>query len=130
MSEKSFKIIGRVTTKEDNEAIPGLKIMAWDKDEGNMDEYIGDTKTDELGEFKIEFTEEDFSHWGKEEKPDIYFIVENQNGIVIGTTEDAVRWDAENDEVFYIRIPKDMLNKKGSDSPADRAEQIRKILEG
>lgn len=126
----SYKIVGRVTTKEGNVAIPGLKIQVWDKDLGNIDEYLGDTITDDLGEFTIEFTEADFTHWGKEEKPDVYFIVTNKKGAVIHSTEETVKWESRKDEIFYIRIPKDVLDKEPDIDPKDRAEQIKKILEG
>ncbi len=126
----SYKIIGRVTTKKENDAIPGLNIQVWDKDIGNMDEYIGDTITDKLGEFSIEFTEEDFSHWGKEEAPDIYFIVTNKAGAVIYSTEETVAWDVKKEEFVYLRIPKEDLDKKPDIDPKDRAEQIRRSLEG
>ena len=126
----SWKIIGRITTKEDNKAIPGLIVQAWDKDLENVDEYLGDARTDELGEFRIEFSQEDFSHWGTEEAPDLYLVVKNENDAIIHSTEERVKWDIKEEEYVYVRIPKDLLTKKPETDPANRAEQIRRILEG
>ena len=126
----TWKIIGRITTKEDNKAIPGLVVQAWDKDLENVDEYLGDAKTNELGEFTIEFKQEDFSHWGTEEAPDLYLVVKNDNDAIIGTTEESVQWDIKEEEYVFLRVPKDDLKKKPKSDPSNRAEQIRRIIEG
>ncbi|MFX1293387.1 MAG: hypothetical protein ACFFD2_00815 [Promethearchaeota archaeon] len=126
----SYKIVGRATTKEESEAIAGLRIQVWDKDLGNIDEYIGETITDENGNFTIKFTQADFNHWGKDEKPDLYLIVTNKKGAVIYSTEETVRYEAEKEEIFYIQISKDLLNKEPDIDPKDRFAQIVKHFKG
>lgn len=120
----SYKLIGRATTKEDNEAISGLRVQLWDKDIGNVDEFLGETMTDELGEFTIEFKDEDFTHWGVEEKPDLYLIVTNKNGVVVYNSEEKVMWEAKEEEIIYVRVPKDLVNKEQGKTALESWEQI------
>ena len=122
-----WKVLGRATTKEGNIANPGLRVQLWDKDASNVDEFLGEAMTDDLGEFSIEFKEDDFTHWGSEEKPDLYLIVLNNHDFIVYSSEKNVIWEAKEEEYIYVRVPKDLIDHV-EEKKLDRWEQIKKIL--
>ncbi len=67
----------------------------------------GDTVTNELGEFFLEFTEKAFRDVF-ERRPDVYVRVFDPTGTeLLATTERAVRWDASPVEHFEIDVPEE-----------------------
>ncbi|MFX1298317.1 MAG: hypothetical protein ACFFD2_26115 [Promethearchaeota archaeon] len=126
----SYKISGRITDKETGAGIAGLRVQAWDKDMGYLDEYLGEIMTSENGEFVIEYTEDKFDQWGIDEKPDIYLLVSNQKGAIIYNTIETVRYEAGKEEIFNIQISKDLLGKEPDIDPDDIFSDILKRLKG
>ncbi|MFX1295983.1 MAG: hypothetical protein ACFFD2_14180 [Promethearchaeota archaeon] len=124
----SYTIFGKITNKETGNGIAGLRVQAWDKDKGYVDDYLGEIITGENGEFVIEYTEDAFDQFRIDEKPDIYLLVTNLNGAIIYSTEDKVRYEAGKDEIFNIQISKELLNATPDLCPEDFVSDLRKRL--
>ena len=84
-----YVICGRVEVCDNNVPISGVKVKAFDVDL-IQDDYLGEGITDINGQFKIFYTEADFSKtifsWLNVEwpaGPDLYFSVETINGVVL-----------------------------------------------
>jgi hypothetical protein len=69
-----WRITGRVVVQETGRPIAGLIVKAIDLDLIWHD-FLGETRTDENGEFEITYTEKDFSDGGLESAPDIVLHV-------------------------------------------------------
>ena len=123
-----YKIIGKITASETGQGLAGLRVQAWDKDIGYLDELLGEITTDKNGEFLIEYSEEQFDKWGLDEKPDIYLLVTNKKGAVIYNTEEAVKQEADKAEVFNIQISIELLNKEPDVDPDDIFSDLLKRL--
>ncbi len=90
MNEVKYTLCGRVIRKESDEGIRGLRIEAWDN---NMffDVSLAYAHSDDLGNFKIDITEEQYVDRILESKPDLYFKVFLDN-ILLLTTCDQELW--------------------------------------
>jgi hypothetical protein len=69
--------------------VASLRVEAWDKDE-HFDDRLGSSKTDSIGVFDIEFTDEDFNQDTEERDwiPDVFFVVYHGKDLV-GSTLDS-----------------------------------------
>ncbi|MEG4576203.1 neuraminidase-like domain-containing protein [Microcoleus sp. N3A4] len=94
MSQKKFHISGRVINRQFHIGIPSLRIEAWDKDL-IFNDLVGNVVTDEQGNFQIEFTEVHFRECFLDRQPDLFFKIFNQNGELLGSTENSVLWNVE-----------------------------------
>ncbi len=101
ITEKCFKIHGLICD-ETQQGLAGLIVEALDKD-FCYDDRLGSTITDDNGHFEIVYSKADFSKFF-EEKPDIYLRVKEQDGTIIYTTENKVRYEAGKTEAFTIKI--------------------------
>lgn len=86
---KVYVVCGIITNCKNGEAFPGLKVKAYDVDL-LQDDYLGEAYTDAAGQFKIYFTEADFSKtifsWLNVEwpaGPDLFFSVESSSGSIL-----------------------------------------------
>jgi hypothetical protein len=104
MAGKRFRILGRVRGAQSKAPKSGLCVRAFDKDIV-FDDPVGDTVTNERGEFFLEFTEEAFRDvW--EQRPDLYLRIFDAGGTkLLVTTEREVRWHARPIEHFEIEVP-------------------------
>ena len=98
---RTFRIYGKVTELETGKGMSNLIVKAIDTD-ADTHELLGAAATDENGNFEIKYDEEDLH----ESAPDIYLKIKTQDGEVICTTEDTVRYDAGDTEEFNVKIPK------------------------
>lgn len=101
--EKRFRIFGVVRQEGTRESIPGLLVQAIDKDLF-FDDRLGTATTDGDGRFEISYDAEDFRDFF-ESKPDIYLKVTDSDGAELFTTEDRVRYEADDTEEFLIELP-------------------------
>jgi len=106
LSNKRFRVLGRVQGARTREPKPGLLVKAFDRDLV-FDDDLGDSVTNARGEFFLEFTEKAFREVF-ETRPDVYVRVFDPTGTeLLATTERAVRWDASPVEHFEIDIPEE-----------------------
>lgn len=88
----TYRIRGQVLKDRDSipEVVP-LRVEAWDKDE-HFDDRLGSSKTDSLGVFDIEFTDEDFNQDTEERDwvPDVFFRVYRGIDILGSTVENDI----------------------------------------
>jgi hypothetical protein len=94
MSQKIFRISGRVINRESRQGISNLRVEAWDKDL-IFNDFIDTALTDDRGNFQIQFTEERFRECFIDRQPDLFFKIFNENDELLGSTEDSVLWNVE-----------------------------------
>lgn len=70
----------------------GLEVAAYDKDLVTGDDKLGDDNTSATGQFKISFDTSDFTDWGLDRKPDLYFKI-YERGKLIHTTKPIANAD-------------------------------------
>ncbi len=106
----SYRIFGTVAEKETHRGVAGLIVKAFDQD-ADHDDFLGQSNTDGYGKFEIQYEEEAFKDHFAEEKPDIYLIVLNSKGVIIYTTDKAVRFQSGHSEQFDLKVPRNLINK-------------------
>jgi len=92
-------VFGRVFDEQGN-PVPGLRVRVFDRDR-KYDDLLGDTATDEYGDFAAKYHERDFAEVG-EAQPDLYVMVEDAAGILLYSSRDKVRYEAGRAEYFEI----------------------------
>jgi hypothetical protein len=80
--------------------VPGLRVRVFDRDR-KYDDLLGDTTTDEFGDFAVKYHERDFAETG-EALPDLYVMVSDLAGTLLFTSRDNVRFEAGRAEYFEI----------------------------
>lgn len=70
-------VAGRVTDKSSKNGIPNLLVRAYDMDRV-VDDYLGTARSDALGYYRIEYTEEVFKTRG-EGQPEVFILVLDDN---------------------------------------------------
>lgn len=70
------KVTGRIVQRNEGEPIKGAKVQVWDKDM-LIDDFLGESSTDEKGRFEVEFGTSDFKDGVYENRPDIFLKVDN-----------------------------------------------------
>ena len=106
MTEKTYRITGKVINDKTHTGIPGLRVEAWDNDL-IFDDFVGSAVTDEEGSFLIEFKESYFSDIFLERSPDLFFKI-FPNGERIFITRNSILWNVckpELDIVIEIDLP-------------------------
>ena len=125
----SFKVFGKVIEAESGEGIANLIVRATDKD-FFVDDFLGAATTDVNGDFEITYAAKDFMGLLFEQKPDIFLRVTTQQGRLIHTTADCIRYDASPSEEFIIEIPRAQLPDDVKDPvEAERQNFIELLLE-
>jgi DNA-binding CsgD family transcriptional regulator len=82
--------------------VSGVSVQVFDRDR-RYDDPLGDTRTDEYGDFAITFHERDFAETN-ENLPELYVTVKDRRGIVMYSTREAVRPERGRAEYFYIVV--------------------------
>jgi hypothetical protein len=101
--EKRFRIFGVVRRQGKEKGIAGLRVYALDKDLF-FDDRLGSAVTDRDGHFEIHYVESDFREFF-ERRPDIYLKITDADGAALFTTEDKVRYEAQDTEKFIVELP-------------------------
>ena len=84
--------------------VKGLTVRVFDRDR-KYDDLLGETETDENGDFSVTYHERDFRETG-EQLPELYVLVSDARGGELYTTRDNVRFRAGRSEYFLIRLGK------------------------
>lgn len=95
-------VVFGTVTDADGRGASDLKVRVFDR-ERKFDELLGETTTDEFGDFYLTYTERKFKKVG-EEAPDLFLLVTDPDGKVIFTSEETVRFAAGRSEYFAIRL--------------------------
>lgn len=98
-----FKIYGRIINNDTGEGLPNLIVTAADKDL-LIDDLLGAVATDVNGNYEIVYDKKDFRELFFDQKPDIYLIIKTQDGKIIHSTKEKVRYEADKTEEFNISI--------------------------
>ena len=98
--------------------LPGVKVALYDRDHASMDDFLGDSVTDEKGEVRFVFEseaytdEEDLPLWKTDSLPDLYVMVYSPAGEVVLTT----RQEAEMDNLpqqIVVGVPEELARRHG-----------------
>lgn len=114
-----FEISGTVKEKETGARVPGVVVAAFDKDRF-WDDRLGEALSDAAGQFHLVYDEKAFRDLF-EEAPDVYLTVKTPAGKLLHTTEEAVRFDAGQNEVFQLSIPAEVLYSASVSTAEPRA---------
>ena len=79
-----FTIRGRVVVRGTGAGVPDVRVEAWEKDAYGSDTRVGVARTDDEGQFTIQF---DGAQFANERGPDLYFRVLQGNRLVASTEE-------------------------------------------
>lgn len=95
-------IVFGTVTNADGSPAAGLRVRVFDKDR-KYDDLLGDTESDENGDFWATYHERDFKETG-ENFPDLYVMVTDASGAVVFSSRDNVRFESGRSEYFDIHL--------------------------
>jgi hypothetical protein len=117
-----WTVFGTVTDAQGQPAA-GLTVRVFDQDR-KYDDLLGETETDENGDFSTIYHERDFAET-HENLPDLYVMVSDASGKTLYSSRENVRFEAGKSEYFAIRLGKpSRTSSKKRGSTAD--ETIRR----
>jgi hypothetical protein len=102
-----FVLSGVVRERESGRPLAGLVVRAFDKDLMS-DDYLGSATTDAEGRYEVRFAVEAFRDLF-ERHPDLFVRVYDATGHELGSTQDAVRWNAGAVERVDLTVPSGRL---------------------
>ena len=114
----TYRILGRVFSREDERPVVGVRVEAWDKDRV-LDDLVGGAVTNDHGVFEMRFDERYFRERVGDRRPDLYFRVFLPGRVL--STEDSVVWNVGAGDV-PVDIPVDATSLRRVPTPS--------ILEG
>ena len=100
MSQKTYRISGRVTDHKTKEGVAGLRVEAWDKDL-IFNDLVGSAVTDEQGAFEMQFDEPYFRELFLDRRPDLFFKVFLGDKL-IKSTEDSILWNVNKPNIEVV----------------------------
>lgn len=80
-----------------------VRVRVYDRDR-KFDDLLGETLTDDHGDFSVVYHERDFQEKG-ENLPELYVLVEDPAGRPLYSSRDKLRYDAGRAEFFEIVLP-------------------------
>ena len=105
-----FHVSGSVLEDETERPLAGMLVRLYDKDVV-LDDFLGETQTNAAGRFELAFTEAQFRDVF-ETRPDLYLRVYDPSGTqLLHSTESEVRFNAEHDEFFEVRIARERVRE-------------------
>lgn len=116
-------VFGTVLDVQGNPA-KGMTVRVFDKDR-KYDDLLGETETDEFGDFSIIYHERDFKETN-ENLPELYVMVNDAKGKTVYSSKDSLRYQAGRSEYFTIRLG-DGRKPASTRKPAARDAPTRKI---
>ncbi len=109
--------------------VSGLRVRVFDRDR-KYDDLLGDTITDEFGDFRAIYHERDFAEMG-EALPELYVMVSDAKGNVLYTSRDTAWIKAGRAEYFEIVLGQELAPEapppKPRPSPKGTAEKDKTI---
>lgn len=101
LKPNEWSVSGRVLDPAGKPAA-GLIINVLDRDR-KYDDLLGETTTDEFGDFHVIYHERDFKEMG-ENLPELYLTVKDAAGNELFSSRDTVRYNAGRVEYFLIQL--------------------------
>jgi len=98
----AYTIQGTVKDTNTGEGAAGVRVEAWDKDNG-LDDFLGKAITAEDGTFTIKFSEYLFWELFTDFWPDLYFKVYYEGELLL-STEDSVLWNVRHPEHVDLEV--------------------------
>ena len=121
-----WMVFGRVYDASGKPAT-GLTVRVFDKDR-KLDDLLGDTETDENGDFSVVYHARDFFEEG-ENAPELYITIEDASGKILFTSRENVRPQAGQSEYFSIQLSgvseKPVAKKRGRPSKTSAAKTVK-----
>lgn len=99
----AWMVRGRITD-ESGDGLGGLIVSVYDKDLV-FDDRLGETVTDESGNYLLAYRTEDFRDL-IENKPDIYVKIMDRNRKTLYTSKETIRYEAGRVEIINVKIKK------------------------
>jgi len=103
-ADKDWIVHGQVSFSDGRPA-EGVTVRLFDRD-FLFDDVLGKQKTDEFGDFRIVYHEQDFSDI-IERQPDLYLQIEDDKGRILFSSQASIRYNAGKVEYFPIVLPKE-----------------------
>ena len=113
-----WTVFGTVTDVQGRPA-SGVTVRVFDRDR-KYDDLLGETLTDENGDFSVLYHERDFAETG-EKLPDLYVMVSDAAGKSLYSSRDTVRFEAGRSEYFAIQLGK--RNRAAAAKPSARTRK-------
>lgn len=104
--------------------VPKLQVRIFDRDR-KYDDLLGETETDENGEFSAVYHERDFGEIG-EERPELYVMVNDAAGKSLYSSRDTIRFEAGKAEYFAITLGEGIKASSKESKPATKKTSQRK----
>jgi hypothetical protein len=127
LHENEWIVYGRVIDAAGMPAA-GLTVRVFDRDR-KLDDLLGITETDESGDFFVVYHARDFFEVG-ENAPELYVMVEDENGNSLFSSKDNVRPQAGQSEYFTIQLGKEKVKpatKKRGRPPKAATAKTRSV---
>jgi hypothetical protein len=96
---QEWMVFGRVLDSG-GRPVTGVRVRVFDRDR-RYDDLLGETETDEYGDFSVVYHERVFAEAG-EALPELYVMVEDQRGNQLYSSRDELRYEASRAEYFQI----------------------------
>ena len=104
-----WAVFGRVLDPE-GKPVRGVQVRVFDRDR-KYDDLLGDTQTDDAGNFFAVYHERDFAETN-ENLPELYVMVNDEAGNLLYSSRDNVRSNPQRIEFFEIRLNAQPVEKK------------------
>ena len=101
---QEWMVFGRVLDSGGRPVV-GVTVRVFDRDR-KYDDLLGETETDEYGDFSVVYHERVFAEAG-EDLPELYVMVEDQRGNVLYSSRDEIRYEAGRAEYFHVVLSED-----------------------
>ncbi|MBN2118638.1 MAG: hypothetical protein JW730_18845 [Anaerolineales bacterium] len=117
-----WMVFGTVTDV-DGQPAAGLNVRVFDRDR-KYDDLLGETETDENGDFSAIYHERDFAETN-ENLPELYVMVSDASGKTLYSTRESARFNAGKSEYFAIRLGKQsrVSSEKSRSTTKDKTSQ-------
>jgi len=96
---QEWMVFGRVLDSGGRPVV-GVTVRVFDRDR-KYDDLLGETETDEYGDFAVVYHERVFAEAG-EDLPELYVMVEDRQGNLLYSSRDELRYEAGRAEYFQI----------------------------